>query len=32
LLKPATMQRIAVMGLRDERKRVVSILYDLGVM
>jgi len=32
LFKPATMQRIAVMGLRDERQRVVSILYDLGVV
>jgi len=32
LLKPATMQRIAVIGSRDERQRVVSILYDLGVV
>lgn len=26
------MQRIAVVGSRDERRRVVSILYDLGVV
>jgi V/A-type H+/Na+-transporting ATPase subunit I len=26
------MQRIAVVGLRDERQKVVSILYDLGVV
>src|SRR5208283_2615514 len=26
------MQRVAVLGLREERKRVVSILYDLGVV
>jgi V/A-type H+/Na+-transporting ATPase subunit I len=26
------MQRIAVMGLREERPRVVSILYDLGAV
>jgi V/A-type H+-transporting ATPase subunit I len=26
------MQRIAVMGLKEERQRVVSILYDLGVV
>ncbi|MHB1867763.1 MAG: V-type ATP synthase subunit I, partial [Nitrososphaerales archaeon] len=32
LLKPATMQRIAVMGSRDERQRVATILYDLGVV
>ena len=32
LLKPAAMQRIAVIGLRDQRQRVVSILYDLGVL
>lgn len=32
LLKPATMQRIAVMGSKDERQRVATILYDLGVL
>jgi V/A-type H+-transporting ATPase subunit I len=32
MLKPATMQRIAVIGLRDERQRILSILYDLGVV
>ncbi len=32
LLKPASMQRIAVIGSRDERQRVASILYDLGVL
>ena len=26
------MQRIAVVGSRDQRQRVVSILYDLGVL
>ena len=26
------MQRIAVVGSRDERQRVVSILYDIGVL
>jgi V/A-type H+-transporting ATPase subunit I len=32
LLKPASMQRIAVVGSRGERQRVASILYDLGVV
>ena len=32
LLKPASMQRIAVIGSKDERQRVASILYDLGVV
>ena len=32
MLKPASMQKIAVVGLRDERKRVVSVLYDLGAV
>jgi V/A-type H+/Na+-transporting ATPase subunit I len=32
VLKPAEMQRVAVIGLRDERQRILSILYDLGVV
>src|ERR1700686_1043156 len=32
MLKPARMQRIAVVGTRDERPKVVSALYDMGVM
>ena len=32
MLKPAHMQRIAVVGTKDERPRVVSTLYDMGVM
>lgn len=32
MLKPASMQKVAVVGLRDERKRVVSVLYDLGAV
>jgi len=32
LLKPAAMQRIAVVGSKDERQRVVSVLYDMGVV
>jgi V/A-type H+-transporting ATPase subunit I len=32
LLRPATMQKIAVIGLRDDRQRILSILYDLGVV
>ena len=26
------MQRVAVVGLREERQSVVSLLYDLGVV
>ena len=32
MLKPARMQRIAVVGTKDERQRVVSTLYDMGAM
>jgi V/A-type H+/Na+-transporting ATPase subunit I len=32
LLKPVRMQRIAIVGLRDQRQRVVSLMYDLGVI
>lgn len=32
LLKPAVMQRIAVIGSREERGKVAAILYDLGVV
>jgi len=32
LLKPARMEKIAVVGLREERQKVVSILYDLGAI
>lgn len=32
MLKPARMQRIAVVGTKEERPRVVSTLYDMGVM
>jgi V/A-type H+/Na+-transporting ATPase subunit I len=32
LLKPAAMQRVGVVGLREERPRVVSLLHDLGVV
>ena len=32
MLKPASMQKVAVVGLKDERKRVVSTLYDLGAV
>ncbi len=32
LLKPANMLRVAVVGSRDERQRVASILYDLGIV
>jgi V/A-type H+/Na+-transporting ATPase subunit I len=32
LLKPAAMQRVAIVGRREERQRVVSLLYDLGVV
>jgi V/A-type H+-transporting ATPase subunit I len=32
MLKPAKMQRIAVVGSRDERQRVVSLMYDIGVV
>ena len=32
MLKPAAMQRVGVVGLREERQRVVSLLHDLGVV
>jgi V/A-type H+/Na+-transporting ATPase subunit I len=32
VLKPAVMQRIAVLGIKDERQRVTTILYDLGAV
>jgi V/A-type H+/Na+-transporting ATPase subunit I len=32
MLKPARMQRIAVVGTKDERQTVVSALYNVGVM
>jgi V/A-type H+/Na+-transporting ATPase subunit I len=32
MLKPAHMQRIAVVGTKDERPKVVSTLYDVGAM
>src|ERR1700730_5013252 len=32
MLKPARMQRIDVVGTKDERQKVVSTLYDMGVM
>ncbi len=32
MLKPARMQRIAVVGIKDERQKVVSTLYDMGAI
>lgn len=32
MLKPARMQRVAVVGTKDERQKVVSTLYDMGAM
>jgi V/A-type H+/Na+-transporting ATPase subunit I len=32
MLKPAHMQRVAVVGTKDERPKVVSTLYDMGAM
>jgi len=32
MLRPARMQRIAVVGTKDERPKVVSTLYDMGVL
>ncbi len=32
VLKPVSMKRIAVLGLKRERQKVVSILHDLGVV
>ena len=32
MLKPAAMQRVGVVGSREERQHVVSILHDLGVV
>ena len=29
---PAAMQRVAVVGLREERQKVISLLHDLGVV
>ena len=32
VLKPIPMGRIAVLGLRNERQTVISILHDLNVV
>lgn len=32
MLKPARMQKVAVVGTKSERPRVVSTLYDMGAM
>ncbi len=32
MLKPAAMQRVAVVGLREERPKVISLLHDLGLV
>jgi len=32
MLKPASMQKVAVVGLKDERQKAVSVLYDLGAV
>ncbi|MDG6966249.1 MAG: V-type ATP synthase subunit I [Nitrososphaerota archaeon] len=32
MLKPAAMQRVGVVGSREERQRVVALLHDLGVV
>jgi V/A-type H+/Na+-transporting ATPase subunit I len=32
VLKPAPMQRVAIVGLRDQRSKVTALLYDLGVL
>jgi V/A-type H+-transporting ATPase subunit I len=32
MLKPARMQKVAVVGTKDERPKVVSTLYDMGVI
>ncbi|MDG6911248.1 MAG: V-type ATP synthase subunit I [Nitrososphaerota archaeon] len=32
MLKPAAMQRVGVVGPREERQQVVSLLHDLGVV
>jgi V/A-type H+-transporting ATPase subunit I len=32
MLKPAHMQKVAVVGTKSERPRVVSTLYDMGAM
>ena len=32
MLKPASMQKVAVIGLKDNRQRAVSVLYDLGAV
>lgn len=32
MLKPAHMQKVAVVGTKGERPRVVSLLYDMGVL
>lgn len=32
MLKPAAMQRVAILGLREERPRMIAMLHDLGVV
>ncbi|HUH99442.1 MAG TPA: hypothetical protein VLY65_00220, partial [Nitrososphaerales archaeon] len=32
MLKPAAMQRVGVIGSREDRQRVVSLLHDMGVV
>jgi V/A-type H+/Na+-transporting ATPase subunit I len=32
MLKPARMQKVAVIGLKDEQQKAVSVLYDLGAV
>src|SRR5580700_10793799 len=32
MLKPARMQKVAVVGTKDERPKVVSTLYDMGAL
>ncbi len=32
MMRPAKMSRIAVVGSKDKRQLVLSILHDLGVM
>ncbi len=32
MLRPAHMQKVAVLGTKEERPRVVSTLYDMGVL
>ncbi|MGH9918405.1 MAG: V-type ATPase 116kDa subunit family protein, partial [Nitrososphaerales archaeon] len=32
MLKPARMQKVAVIGLKEEQQKAVSVLYDLGAV